>query len=131
MRIVFDTNVMLSAIHFSGSVSQKFAQAASAKHELYSSAQIIDEFEEVARRDFNYSDNEVATVRIAISTLFKTVFPTEKLKVVIEDPDDDKVLECAVACAASLIVSYDGHLLKLKEFNGINIVRPEEAFALL
>ncbi len=45
------------------------------------------------------------------------------------DPDDDPVLACALAAAADLIVSGDAHLLNLKQFHGIQIVRPREASA--
>jgi predicted nucleic acid-binding protein len=44
--------------------------------------------------------------------------------VVAADPDDDRILECAVAGAADLIVSGDHHLNRLKSFRGIGIVRP-------
>ena len=43
------------------------------------------------------------------------------------DPDDDEVLACALAAKADLIVSGDSHLLNLKSYQGIEIVRPAEA----
>ena len=46
------------------------------------------------------------------------------LEVVKADPDDDKILECAVEGSADLIVSGDRHLTRLKSFRGIGIVRP-------
>lgn len=46
--------------------------------------------------------------------------------VVIDDPDDDAVLACAVAAKADLIVSGDPHLLKLKDYQGVPIVAPAE-----
>jgi len=52
------------------------------------------------------------------------VEPNITLRVIQSDPDDDRILECAVAGNADLIVSGDRHLTKLKEFQGIGIVRP-------
>jgi len=56
---------------------------------------------------------------IEIATL---VEPKKKLKVVKDDPQDNKFLECALEAKADLIVSGDKHLLKLKEYEGIPIV---------
>ena len=55
----------------------------------------------------------------------KLIEPKRKIVVVKDDPDDDKVIECAAEIAADYILSYDNHLLKLKEFEGIKIVKPE------
>jgi predicted nucleic acid-binding protein len=52
------------------------------------------------------------------------VVPAPVLRVVIADPDGDRILECAVAGKADLMVSGDRHLTKLKEFQGIGIIRP-------
>ena len=49
--------------------------------------------------------------------------------IVKEDPDDNKIIECAVACGADFILTYDKHLLRLKEFRGIKIIMPEHAAA--
>jgi len=43
-----------------------------------------------------------------------------------DDPDDNRVLECAIESSSDYIITYDGHLLKLKEYTGIKIIKPEE-----
>ena len=48
-----------------------------------------------------------------------------QVRVVLEDPDDDKFLACAKAANAAYIITEDWHLLKLKEWSGIKIVTPE------
>ncbi len=58
-----------------------------------------------------------------ISKVSQIVLPTQKLTVV-RDPDDDKILECAVEAKADLIVSFDKDLLDLKEYGGIKIDHP-------
>jgi len=54
------------------------------------------------------------------------VKPSSILKVVIEDPDDDKILEAAVEAKANAIITYDPHLLKRMHFQKIQILTPEE-----
>lgn len=65
---------------------------------------------------------------VSISGLVK---PTKKLDIVKDDPDDNKILECAIAGKVDYIISNDEHLLKLKEFEGIPIIKPEEFLKLL
>jgi len=57
--------------------------------------------------------------------------PKIKLNVIKEDPDDNKFLEAGISGNADLIISQDKHLLKLKEYQGIKIVSPEEALLLI
>lgn len=47
-------------------------------------------------------------------------------EIVEDDPDDNKIIECAVEGDVDYVISYNKHLLKLKEFKGIKIVKPEE-----
>ena len=69
--------------------------------------------------------------REKIPSMSKLVHPKEKLKVVKDDPDDDKIVEAAVEGKADYIITYDNHLLKLKEFRGIKIVAPKEFLDIL
>ena len=54
------------------------------------------------------------------------VTPEMDLEAIEDDPDDDKVLECAVAGNADYIVSGDSHLLDIEEYRGVEIVSPDE-----
>ncbi len=54
------------------------------------------------------------------------VEPSTKIKVVKDDPEDDKFVETAVEGDAYFIVTQDKHLLKLKDYQGIKIITPEE-----
>lgn len=63
--------------------------------------------------------------------IFDVVNPGIKLDVIKSDPDDNKILECAVACGAEYLVSGDAHLLGLKEYTGIKIITPKAALDIL
>ena len=60
-----------------------------------------------------------------------TVEPIEKVHYLKDDPDDDKVLECAVGADCNYIVSGDKHLIRLKSFKGIKILSPAEFLVLI
>jgi predicted nucleic acid-binding protein len=58
--------------------------------------------------------------------LCRVVTPTQSLNVIKGDPDDDVVVECAVAAGSEAIVTGDKHLLRLGEYDGIQILRVRE-----
>jgi len=59
------------------------------------------------------------------------VNPSKKVDVVKEDSDDNKIIECALEANAEYILSYNNHLLKLRGYSRIKILRPEEGFGLV
>ena len=52
--------------------------------------------------------------------------PKQKIDIIKDDPDDNKVIECAIESSSDYIVTYDKHLIKLKEYKRIKIIKPEE-----
>ena len=61
-----------------------------------------------------------------ILSMAELVTPEMDLEAVEDDPDDDKILECAVAGNADYIVSGDSHLLDIEEYRGVEILSPDE-----
>ena len=61
-----------------------------------------------------------------VANVAEIIRPTIRLRVIAEDPTDDRILECALAGGADLIVSGDRHLRKLKSFRNIGIVQPSD-----
>lgn len=59
------------------------------------------------------------------------VNPCVKVNIIKEDADDNKIIECALEGKADYIISYDKHLLNLKEYKKIKIISPEEAMDLI
>jgi hypothetical protein len=59
------------------------------------------------------------------------IVPDFTLEIITEDPPDNRILECAVAGNANLIVSGNRHLLRLREYEGIAIVRPRDFMRML
>ena len=83
---------------------------------------MASELSDVLRRDFGWADDGIQHELRTIARVAEVIQPRITLQVVEADPDDDRVLECAVAGNADLIVSNDRHLRGLGSFRGIAIV---------
>jgi len=128
MRVVFDTNVLISATQWDGSVAQKLLfKLINTDVKIFSSAEILSEYQRVLKRDFDYTDEELIKIMEKILSFITLVKPIERINIVKNDPDDNKIIECAIASFSNYIISYDPDLLDLKEFRNIKIIKPEEA----
>jgi len=132
MKIVFDTNILISSTLWDNSVAQKFLfKCIKENIQIFSSQEIIEEYKEILARDFDYKKQEIGRILEKILQFLTLVTPSIKIDVVKGDVDDNKIIECAVESKSEYILSYDKHLLKIKEYQGIKIVRPEKAFGLV
>ncbi len=130
--VVFDTNVLLSAIGWKGNPYRCLELARTGDVEGLTCAEIICELTEKLRLKLGFSDEQVTETLADILSVLRVITITGELKAVPSDPDDDKVIECAVVGAATHIVSGDRrHLLPLGSHAGIAIVSPAEFIRLL
>ncbi|MGB8536237.1 MAG: putative toxin-antitoxin system toxin component, PIN family [Acidobacteriaceae bacterium] len=125
-RVVADTNIFISALVFGGLPGSFLDLAFMRSFQVVTSPILLDELDEKLRLKFGLSTNDADLVRAKLEKNALVVNPGIALKVIVEDPDDDRVLECAVAGKADYIVSGDRHLLKLRSFQGIAIVTARE-----
>lgn len=88
------------------------------------------QYEEIQEK-IEDNDLEIKVALEELMAMITIVEPRESYNVIKEDPDDNKIIECAVAGNADYIVTQDNHLLKLKEFQGIKIVKPEELIKII
>lgn len=129
MKVVLDTNVLISATFWEGDSSKIVKKVEDREIELILSKDILDEFKgvleykEIQEKIKNKNLEMKRTVEKIIS-ISSIVEPKNRFNVVEGDSDDDKFLECAVESNADFIVSQDNHLLKIKEFKGIKILTP-------
>jgi len=123
MKVVFDTNVFISAFIIPGSQGdQAFSYARQGRFELYTSVAILTETACKLRGKFNQSAEDITEALKLISHTSEVLKPGTTLAV-LEDVPDNRILECALDAHADLVVTGDRHLLKLKEFRGIPIIR--------
>ncbi len=132
LKFVFDTNVLVSALISTMGNPALLLDRAGKSYMLFISKDILTELEDVISRDkFGFTEEEVNTIIEAIISFSEVINPGIKLDVIESDPDDNKILECAVACGASYIVSGDRHLLELKKYGKIKIITPKTALDLI
>jgi uncharacterized protein len=131
MAVVFDTNVLLSATLWDGSVAQKLLYDLIKQNvTIYSSLEILNEYEKILNRDFDFTAKEIAELLEKVMAFVTIVHPKKKIAFVERDPDDDPIVECAAASGVKYIITYDKDLLDKKEYEGIRIIKPEEARAI-
>jgi len=122
MRVVFDTNILVSALVFPGGRSDAaLRRIIAGTDRLLLSRAILDELLEVLSRKFARDAEELAHVAVFFSDLAMIVAPRRRLRVVQDDPDN-RILECALAGRAEAIVTGDKALLALKSFRNIPVV---------
>lgn len=125
IRVVFDTNIILSAIVFGGKPEEAFSAARRGKCRLIVSPPILAEVSPILDSKFEWSRDDIADVIRTVGRVSELVKPNKKLRVV-EDDADNRILECAAEGKADFVVSGDRHLLTLKKFLGIPILRAAE-----
>jgi putative PIN family toxin of toxin-antitoxin system len=126
MRIVVDTNVIVSALVFGGVPQQVLDLAATGACSFHFSPPIQAEVERILEGKFGWSAGEVGAHTQALWRLGTRVNPDTSPAVIADDPDDDRVLECAVAARADAIISGDRHLLRLGLFRSIPVYSPRQ-----
>lgn len=124
LRIVLDTNVLVSALGWRGNPRKILTMGIDGKLILVESPQLIDEFMAVlAGPKFSFiSGKDKMEFCKSLVKISELVEPTIRLDVIKKDKNDNRVLECAIAGKADYIVSGDAHLLKLKKHSKVNIV---------
>ena len=132
MRLVLDTNVVVSAIVWGGVPFQLLQAAAAGTADLYTSPVLIDELRGVLARDHLASRlvRQRRSVDQAVefyASLCQMVKPLDVPRIVPNDPDDDHVVAAAFAARAHLIVSGDKHLLNLKDSIAIPVLNAGDA----
>ncbi len=132
IRLVIDTNVFVSALISARSIPALLLDEAGKNYTLFISKEILGEVEDViSRKKFGFSTQKISSAMEAILSFSEIINPEIKVDVIKSDPDDNKILECAIACKASYIVSGDSHLLDLREYGSIKIINPKTALELL
>lgn len=126
MRIVVDTNGIVSALVFGGLPRRVFEVVEDGFCELFYSTEIEREVHRVLRDKFGWDDEVLDRYLPILWALGERVTPRRRVSVVRDDPDDNRIIECALAAGANWIVSGDRHLLGLIEYEGIAIVTPRE-----
>ena len=124
MKIVLDTNILISAFIFGGKPRQVLSFVLEKKIQAFISPILIAEFFDVVNKKFDLSAQELALTKTQIQNKFAIVHPKSEIKI-LRDDDDNRVLEAALEGGCSYIVTGDSDLLDLATFKNIKIVTPD------
>ena len=124
-KVVLDTNVLISGILFGGNPRQILELVIQGRINAYISPAILTEFREVLiRPKFGLTHEECFSIAKEIEDIFCFVFPQITVDLIKDDPDDNIILECALAADVKYIITGDPHLLNLEWFEKIKIISP-------
>jgi putative PIN family toxin of toxin-antitoxin system len=128
VKVVFDTNVVASVSFWRGAPFDCLAAWAQGRCLAVVSSNLLAEYHEtVGELRLDYPGRKCVEWVAALTESAELVFPVERASGATPDPDDEMILECALAAEANFIVSGDKkRLLALRQFQGIPIVSPAE-----
>ena len=129
MRAVYDTNIFVSAFAIPGGrAGAAILKAIEGDVHLVISRDIIREVIEVMARKFDRNPEELARMAVYLSELAEIVTPRRRLKVLRDEPDN-RILECAVAGKADVVVTGDQAMLRLGSYRRIRILSLKDFLA--
>ena len=122
MKVVFDTNILVSALVFPGGRGETaLRRIIEEQDQLVMSKPILDELLGTLSRKFSRDAEELAHIAVFLSELAVFVKPRRRLRVVKDEPDN-RILECALAGRAQAIVTGDHALLALREYKSVRLI---------
>lgn len=125
-KIVLDTNIYISAFLFGGIPEKIIELAIEDKVALFISSPILDELKETLIDKFHYPKKEADKILNTILSIAQSVKVKGSLKNISTDPDDDIILETSKVSGSKYLITGDQHLLRLKEYEGIKILKPAD-----
>ena len=124
MRVILDTNVILSSIFFGGIPGRILEAYRDGQIALVLSPEILDEYRATAARLAKKFDVDYDEILDWIAVHSEMVSAPALSGSVCADPDDDKFVACALASGAKIICSGDKHLLDINGYQGIEVLKP-------
>jgi uncharacterized protein len=130
MRIVLDTNVLISAlVSATGTAAQILARCQAGELELLISPANLTELRRVLaypkiRKRLDYTDTQIEAFVTFLEQSFIVLTPLTEVRAVLADSDDDKFVALALAGEAQYIISGDDHLLRIGQYEGVTILKP-------
>lgn len=132
LKVVFDTNVYLSAIVFGGNPRRCLELARKEEFTLFSSKAILLELAKILQNKFFWSHKETQEVIKGLAVFTKVILPKIKINFIKKDPKDNRILECLLTAGADYLVSGDKkHLLSLKKFKKTSIISAKQFLDIL
>ncbi len=126
MRVVLDTNILVSAFFWEGNERKILLKCKKRKLNSITSLEILNELEKVLKIKFRIPENIVRDYSKEILYFSEIVFPLGELDIIKEDPTDNIILETALIGKANILVTGNKHLLKLKKYKSVKILQAKD-----
>ena len=121
LRVVFDTNIYISAFVIPGGNAEKaYLRAVFGDFKLYTSIAILTELAQKLEEKFGWEKQKISELVQFISKVAIVLKTDPKLRILADDPDN-RILECALKAKADVLVTGDKHLLNLKHYENFEI----------
>ncbi len=132
MRVVLDTNVLISAVVYGGNPREILQAAISKAIQMSVSDALVKELRDVLHRpQFGLNQEFIESTIAELISVAEWVVPQQHYELIEDDPSDNQVLDCAVAARADYLVTGDGHLLRLGDCGSVKIINPYDFVSLL
>jgi putative PIN family toxin of toxin-antitoxin system len=129
--VTVDANIYISALEFGGLPLRFLNHARRGVFQISISEAVLAEVRRVLHDKFLWQDARLDEAIAELGAFTTKVEPTETLTVVEANPDDDRVLECAVTAGSRYIVTGDNDLLRLGAYTNIQIIRVADFLAII
>lgn len=127
IRVVLDTNIIISGILFGGKPRTVLHLIIDRKIQAFISPYILFEIKEVLYRKFSHSLIDITKIEDAITETFTLIHPKQRITQIKENKADNHILECAVEAQADYLITGDTkHILPLRKIKNILIVNANE-----
>ncbi|MBO3832247.1 MAG: putative toxin-antitoxin system toxin component, PIN family [Candidatus Brockarchaeota archaeon] len=132
LKVVLDTNILVSAWLWEGNESKIVELVENGLVTGYTSPHLIQEFEKVMNYPkFRLSEEEILSAIGYYKIMLRTIEPKTTVKIIRDDPADNRVLDCALSAKADAIITGDKHLLALGKFKNIKILTSTQFLKLI
>jgi putative PIN family toxin of toxin-antitoxin system len=122
MRVVFDTNIFVSAFAVPGSLAEKAVlKIIEGEDILLLSREMLDELLSILSTKFSRDREEISRVAVILSEMAEWVKPNIRISVLRDEPDN-RILECAASGEADIIVTGDKEMLRLKVYEKTKVI---------
>ena len=131
MKVVFDTNIYISAFVIPGGNAEKaYLKAIDNNFDLYTSIAILTELANKLDKKFGWEKHKIEQLVKSIGKL-AIVYKSKPWLHVVSNEPDNRILECALQAGAEFIVTGDKHLLKLNKYENTEIIKLSSFISIL
>jgi putative PIN family toxin of toxin-antitoxin system len=126
LKVVFDTNIFISALHkWRGNPYKVYQKMIEGEFKLLISSEILEELMRILKKEFLWPNSKIEELNSLLRKTGDVILITDRADYIKANSSDNKFLECAICGKADYIVSGDKHLLDLREYEEIKILTPK------